>query len=328
MKLSVVVPIYNSERFISECLESILNQSFHDYEIILIDDGSVDNSLAICTKFCQRYPNVRLFHEENGGAAKARNMGIKYAKGNYIYFVDSDDVMCSNALKEISDDFNYGYDMIFGNFISWDYINSKKEIWDDITEIDIDASDSIGTFCEKYARSNGQIPWNPYQAFYKRKILVDHNLKFNEKFTVGEDCDFFFEYIKYVKTFKVENSNLVLYRIVNNSNSLIRSYNCNNIMSQLVVFKKLYDKSYYFNNEELMKKYFATRFTNVVILIGNISKMQDRDTCIAYVQKNIDMIYQTTSGVKYRMLQCICKAFGLKVAISVTSSIRRVVTAL
>lgn len=324
MKLSIIVPIYNSEEFIEDCVKSILHQPFDDYELILVDDGSSDNSLTICKKY-SNLPNVKVIHESNGGVSKARNTGIESAEGKYIYFVDSDDIMCSKALKNISADFNHKYDMIFGNFVSWDYLNSRKEIWNDISKIDVKPNDSINVLCERYAKKDAQIPWNPYQAFYKKSILEKANLRFDEKLTVGEDCDFFFRYIKYVKSFKIESQNLVLYRIDANSNSLIRSFNYNNIMSQLRVFTKLYNEADYFENKELMETYFATRFTNVVILIGNMDDKIGKRKCIGFVKDHVDLIYRSRNATKYKILQYINRTLGLRTAIDITSIIRQVV---
>lgn len=325
VKLSIIIPVYNSEKFIGACVESVLDQAFNDYEIILVDDGSIDDSLDICQQYSRSHSHIRVIHESNGGASKARNTGIEYAKGKYIYFVDSDDIMCPEVLQKLSKTFDHEFDMIFGNFISWNYLNSKKKIWDNITEIGITEKDDIISLCEKYARKNAQIPWNPYQAFYKRSILEKNDLKFDERLTVGEDCDFFFKYIKYVKSFKIENLGLVQYRIDSNSNSLIRNFNYENIMSQLKVFVKLYNEADCFNDKKLMKKYFATRFTNVVILIGEMNDKKEKNVCIDFAKKYADLIYQSDHAIKYKILQRLNCIFGLRIAISMTSSIRHIV---
>ena len=90
-KISVIVPIYNCEKYISKCIESIINQTFHDLEIILIDDGSTDKSVEVCESFAKKDSRVKLICQENGGVSKARNVGLESAQGDFITFVDSDD---------------------------------------------------------------------------------------------------------------------------------------------------------------------------------------------------------------------------------------------
>ena len=98
-KISVIVPVYNVEDYLKECINSILNQNYKNYEIIIVDDGSTDD----CSKICDEYKNsnVKVYHKLNGGLSDARNYGIKKASGDYLVFVDSDDVLCKNMLKEL-----------------------------------------------------------------------------------------------------------------------------------------------------------------------------------------------------------------------------------
>ena len=92
MKLSIIVPVYNVEKFLNKCLDSLIGQTMEDYEIILVDDGSKDASGRICDDYAERYPElVRVLHIDNGGQGRARNFGIETARGEYLGFVDSDD---------------------------------------------------------------------------------------------------------------------------------------------------------------------------------------------------------------------------------------------
>ena len=98
MKYSVIVPIYNREKSIKKCVDSILRQSEKDFELILVDDGSTDNSLNICKDFEKTDNRIIVIHKENGGVSSARNAGIDVARGKYVVFVDSDDYVDNNYL--------------------------------------------------------------------------------------------------------------------------------------------------------------------------------------------------------------------------------------
>lgn len=101
VKVSVVVPIYNSEEYLYKCIESILNQTYRDLELILIDDGSMDKSADICREYESKDDRIRFFQQKNSGASEARNLGLKYINGNYLMFVDADDHIELNMIEKL-----------------------------------------------------------------------------------------------------------------------------------------------------------------------------------------------------------------------------------
>lgn len=145
-KISVAVPVYKVEKFLPACIESILSQSFTDFELILIDDGSPDNSGEICEKYAEKDSRIRVIHKENAGLSHTRNVGIETARGAYIYFLDSDDCMLPDTLQTLYDTaVEYGSDIVMGGYravverdgvetASFDYtsptvhVNGKQEI--------------------------------------------------------------------------------------------------------------------------------------------------------------------------------------------------------
>lgn len=102
--ISIIVPVYNVAAYLEDCIESILRQTFQDFELLLIDDGSTDSSGAICDRYCSRDSRIRVIHKENGGLSSARNAGLDIAAGDYIIFVDSDDILTDNAVKTIHEE--------------------------------------------------------------------------------------------------------------------------------------------------------------------------------------------------------------------------------
>ena len=101
MKISIIIPVYNVEKYLRECLDSILAQSYKDFEIILVDDGSTDSSGNICDEYSMKYENIKVLHKNNNGLSSARNAGLDIAQGEYILFIDSDDVVSPVMLETL-----------------------------------------------------------------------------------------------------------------------------------------------------------------------------------------------------------------------------------
>ena len=118
MIFSIIIPVYNVEKYLSQCLDSILNQDFTDFELILVDDGSTDRSGEICDQYKSKDSRVNVIHQENSGQATARNAGTKASKGEYIIYIDSDDFIISNDfLSEL-------YSSINNNKVDLNFLNN------------------------------------------------------------------------------------------------------------------------------------------------------------------------------------------------------------
>ncbi len=131
--VSVIVPVYKAEKYISECIESILNQTFSDLELILVDDGSPDNSGAICDEYALRDNRIKVFHQKNGGVCAARNTGLEHIFGDYVFFVDSDDYIPLDAIETLYNDaINNNADLSIGcmyNDVSHEKKQDDLQIW-------------------------------------------------------------------------------------------------------------------------------------------------------------------------------------------------------
>ena len=118
-KISVVVPIYNVEKYLPECIESVQNQSYMNLEIILVDDGSPDNSGKIADEYAKKDGRIKVIHKKNGGLSDARNAGIEVATGDYIMFLDSDDLLTADACKVLEEKIEKeNADYVIGNYIN------------------------------------------------------------------------------------------------------------------------------------------------------------------------------------------------------------------
>ena len=181
--ISVIVPVYNAENTLRQCVDSILNQEYKYLELILVDDGSKDDSPAICDEYAVKDKRVKVFHKENGGVSSARNLGLDHAHGEWITFVDSDDFLDSDYFVNTE---TYGqYDLIIKNFkwIRGTNITVDHRI-DSYTALTKDSC--IRDFFNKYLTTmffRGNVA-----KIYKKNCIAGK--RFNEKMKVGEDANF------------------------------------------------------------------------------------------------------------------------------------------
>lgn len=134
MFFSIIVPVFNVDQYIEECIDSILLQNCNDYELILIDDGSTDRSGEICDLYDEKYDQIVVIHKENGGLSDARNKGIEISKGEYILFIDSDDYLVDNTLLDGAKDFlifQKNCDLLLFGFVKVKDDNKKNDTIDD-----------------------------------------------------------------------------------------------------------------------------------------------------------------------------------------------------
>lgn len=144
-KISVIVPVYNVEKYLRRCIDSILSQTFSDFELLLIDDGSKDKSGDICDEYAAKDARIRVFHKDNGGVSSARNLGLVKANGEFIFFVDSDDYLDNTHLENYSKDID-NFDLIFQGYKLVDETTGKileKKTFHEIETLDFESSMNV-----------------------------------------------------------------------------------------------------------------------------------------------------------------------------------------
>lgn len=186
-KISVIIPVYNVGNFIIECLESVINQSFPGREVLLIDDGSTDSSSKICEEYAARYPYIRVIHKENGGISSARNRGIEEASGEWIIFLDSDDVW---ADKECLTKLHHYATSLNLDIVRFEYqaVNENLEF---IEPRNYDKSALENQPLDNYQLVKYGIAGEWFAVLYLIKRTAIANLRFNEKTKFQEDIDFY-----------------------------------------------------------------------------------------------------------------------------------------
>lgn len=192
-KISIIIPIYKAEEFLPQCLESILLQTFEYWECILVDDGSPDNCGFICDEYAIKDSRFRVVHKNNGGVSSARNAAIKEAKGEWLYFVDSDDTLYPRALSVLDSLIENNVDAVMAGYtVLPEYIDSISIRPIPFIRKKISVYDAL---VEMYCPSDF-----PYQGYlwcklFKRSIIEDNNIRFNESIYFNEDRLFIVEYL-------------------------------------------------------------------------------------------------------------------------------------
>ena len=210
-KVSVIVPVYNSCEYIGSTLDSIINQDFSSFELIVIDDGSTDNSLEIIKeKLSKSTISYEIIHQENAGVSCARNVGIEKATGEYFVFVDSDDYITGNHLSEL---YNGETDFSLIQFI--------KKDGDKLSTPDYYSKRLMS--CDEFITKElkMEIYFNFWQLMYKTSIIKDNNIRFNPDVIYGEDTEFALKALIYGKEIAVSNE--VTYYYIQHSDSAIKT---------------------------------------------------------------------------------------------------------
>ena len=231
MKYSVIIPVYNVEKYIDRCLKSVISQNYDDLEIIVIDNGSTDRSGSICDIYANEYANISVYHIENHGVGPARNFGLSKAKGEFISFVDADDYLVGNLFSDVESQLDSQLDLLV-----FSYYNSIEK---NLSEIDRsakilpsegkkDKSDFIALFQELWLTDMMYTVWN---KIYRREFLEEHQIVF-ESYELGEDVRFNLNVYQHVNAVLLVKSCYYVY-ISGRVDSAMGQYNPNRMNYQL-----------------------------------------------------------------------------------------------
>ncbi|WP_312825293.1 glycosyltransferase family 2 protein [Epilithonimonas sp.] len=194
-KISVIIPVYNVEKYLHECLNSVLQQTFTDFEVLLINDGSTDSSGEICDEYAKKDNRIKVFHKINGGVSTARNHGIKESQGMWVCFIDSDDTVNNHYLQ----DFVSGVKSNSCDFVVQGFINRLNGKQNDSNKVILK---------NEFVNQFHLYPLGPVCKFFSNNILKEKKVTFSVDLSYGEDTLFVLDYLIHC--------NLVLYLYGNN----------------------------------------------------------------------------------------------------------------
>ena len=217
--ISVIVPVYNVENVLHYCIDSILNQTYKDFELILVDDGSTDKSGKICDEYADQDSRIRVFHKKNGGVSSARNVGIDNAKGEYICFVDSDDFVSLKYIETLLEikKRHQDIDNIWCSFRTVDSYNVE------LSDIVIKQSEMIFNRIHIMDLHDKRLDAGPVCKLYSYSIIDKFSIRYDETISLGEDLLFNYQYLDCTNGKIILLSEGLYYYYTSNKSSLTQS---------------------------------------------------------------------------------------------------------
>lgn len=315
IKLSVIIPMYNPGQLIGYALDSILNQKYTNYEVIIVDDGSSDNSSEIVHSYCNKYSQILYFKVKNGGASKARNYGFSIAKGDYVYFFDQDDMLFSeDAFRKIVNCLilNKNIDVLIFRYVEFfekEHSYRKRPRYPEV--------DSSGLNESKFNLiyklvENGNIPISPWDKVIRKEFIQESGLYFREGL-IANDVLWFLELVDKVNTISVINDELYVYRR-QVSSSLTNQFSLNKFINFLdsieicygYIENRSYDKYY-----PLFLSFLAYEYTILLALSVEL----DGDQYMIYQPrlKKMSALLKYDLNKKVRKVNYLIKFFGLNI---------------
>ena len=325
-KFSVIVPVYNVEKYLGQCIQSILNQTFQDYELILVNDGSTDASGHICDEYSNVHEKIKVIHKKNGGCSEARNTGLAVAKGNYIIFVDSDDYIEKYALETFNDAISNSYspDVL---------ITRLRQVYNDnhvqymdadmpVRKLQLSKKDDI----IDWVFNKSENTWPAVKYIIQRDFINSHKLQF----AVGyyhEDIDWTSKVFSYASSFSCSDyywyshrmgrkgsittdanvkRTLDIIELVNKNINSITSDRTLNIDQRNIIFKRL--------------------IRSLFVSLSNYRhySASEKDMVLEAILNCKEILFTYADSFQHKLFLLFCRIFGFKSGLEVMSIIHRV----
>lgn len=235
MLLSIIIPVYNAAGYLPQCIDSILAAELTDAEIILVDDGSTDYSLSLCRSYENRYPNIRVLHQENAGPSKARNYGLSEAKGEYVAFFDSDDYIDSSAFAHRAELLKqYEADVWFSDFHR---VADNGCVLDRVYQIKETEKPILDKkYLTEFLKAKDCV-WNTWRCIFRKYFLTENNLTFAEGYQCAEDLQFMVRVLRCCQKYAFYHEPYYYYQI-NYTQSLTRDYSLRRVQHLITMMNQ------------------------------------------------------------------------------------------
>ncbi len=307
MFFSVIVPVYNVEKYLVECLDSILAQSFKDFELIVVDDGAKDNSGKICDEYQEKDTRVKVIHKVNGGLSDARNAGTEKASGEYIVYIDSDDYIFSEDFLQVLHDNLNGADIL---------MYKHQKFFDGSNEMlpctySYQNISNEGSYVEKLKKlvEGDAFYGMAWIKTFRRSLIVDHKIAF-EVGLLGEDMEWNYHLITHARSLNVVDRPFIAYR--QRANSITTSTKLKNLTDFIYILEKWSNKI----NEEIQDETFkkvlfgsmAKYYSNMLITYNRVREKEKKQ----YVKqiKNLSWLLKYAMSKRPKMVAKVYRFLG------------------
>lgn len=317
MFFSIIVPVYNVEKYLNECIDSIIGQTFTDFELILVDDGSTDTSGKICDNYAAKDNRITVIHKPNGGQSTARNQGVNTARGEFAVFLDSDDLIADenffsdlkNVIKPETDIVVFRYckyyeDRIDQCGISLANINSSNRIafLEELVKRD-------AFFCSCWSKTT------------RLSLLKENNIIFDESLSC-EDMDWYYNVVSHAKCFEVIDKPYIYYR--QRENSVTSSFKKKSITDYILTIQKWYkklDETLDPSEKSIMLSSLAKLYCNLLIAYSKNSKQlkQEKKEIFAFKQ-----LLKYNLNPRTKIISKFTKIFGLNITCLILKILQKV----
>ena len=301
IKVSVIVPVFNVEAYLNESLDSILNQTLNDIEIICINDGSTDNSLNILETYAKKDKRIKIISKKNEGQGVARNVGLDDAQGEYISFVDSDDFIKKDMLEKLYNKAeNNNLDLVMCKVSSFD--NETHEVNDNLWYYSLKCFDGFkkevfnNLDTKKFTDS---ISVTPYNKLYKRSFIEKNNIRFPDKYIFEDEVFFYNVYLK-AKRISLVDENLYYYRTNRKGSTVSKSLD-NDYTDVIYIFRLIRDLLVEIGYLDIYKEKIYNRFIHLVLWRFSQTAPKYRQNFFNLMKKDFEEILSEESDNGFKL---------------------------
>lgn len=320
MKFSVILPVYKVEKYLRPCVDSILNQTYKDFEVILVDDGSPDKCPQICDEYAIKDARVKVIHKQNGGQADARNVGLDAAQGEYICYIDSDDFLANDSvLQLLADKTACNPDIVHYKFKEW--FESDGHIAD--CRFDYNVPTEGRTMAEIYCDLVDKDAYynSAWSKIIRRSLLIDNNIRF-EKGIVGEDNEWYYHVVMVANSLVLVDESLYIYR--RRQGSTTTTTTRKNLLDQLYVldkWEKILKEKRHDDRTRMVWGSLAKQYCSALIIYAGLTGVSD---CYPQLEEKVYLLNysKTKRVVTFRKAKKIVGLRGLILGLKLIKKLR------
>lgn len=316
-RFSIIIPVFNVEKFLHQCIGSVLSQTYRNFELLLVNDGSTDTSGEICEKFKSKDSRITVIHKSNGGQSDARNVGLKMAVGDYVFFIDSDDYLINNGVfNELSEKLSLHTEVILFKFQK--YFDNKKKLTECSFNFPMKITGKTDLEWLKDCNNQDAFYNSAWSKIVRRSLLVDNGIYF-EKELLGEDNDWFYSVLLHARKFDYIDKAFIIYR--QRDNSTTSSLGFKNLADLIYICEKWIDvlshNSSYGESGEVIYASLAKQYCHAIIAYERLSDR--RKVCLKPKLLRLRFLLEYSENKRVKSFRILYRLVGFNGVIMLLS---------